>query len=269
MAKTSVEGMTTTTAHSSLVSRLRRRFGRRRRPRISSAWSRRRVVVGRPGGTTAAAIVPARAGTRKRRRRRRRRRRGTAIRRGLRVEEVDPTPTAAPCGVQVANRLICAVLVIFLHVPFTLLSESLTSMSVIEIFLANVHPSHHKQGIIVPRHNSFLHNIITEKMGGIAEEQSSSLSNVRRWTPVNNLKNSRHTIQIHCSVTGQDFNVPEKPSTSTGDLTNNDDEAQGDHLLGSTSLHELIKRVKCNIRRAGTSSPAVRTRCTRTSGRPR
>ena len=178
MAKTSVEGMTTTTAHSSLASRLRRRFGRRRRPPISFAWSRHRVVVGRPGGTTAAAIVPARAGKRKRRRRRRRRRRGTAIRRGSRVEEVDPTPTAAPCGVQVANRLICAVLVIFLHVPFTLLSESLTSMSVIEIFLANVHPSHHKQGIIVPRHNSFLHNIITEKM------------DVRRWTPVNNLKNS-------------------------------------------------------------------------------
>ncbi|KAL3789944.1 hypothetical protein ACHAW5_006562 [Stephanodiscus triporus] len=98
-------------------------------------------------------------------------------------------------------------------------------------------------------------------MGGIAVEQSSSPSNVRRWTPVNSLKNSRLAIQIHCSVTGQVFNVPEnkRPLTSADDLTTNykDDgaapppppgeEDRHHHLLGSTSLHELIGRVRRNI----------------------
>jgi hypothetical protein len=64
---------------------------------------------------------------------------------------------------------------------------------------------------------------------------------------VNSLKNSRLTIQIHCSVSGQVFNVPERPINSTGDLCNYFDEAPQDHLIGSTSLQELIKRVKSNI----------------------
>lgn len=89
----------------------------------------------------------------------------------------------------------------------------------------------------------------TEKMGSseVVVEQSSSFSNVRRWKPVNSLKNSRLTVQIHCAMSGQVFNVPERPIVSTGDLKNYFDEATTDHLLGSTSLQELIKRVKSNI----------------------
>jgi hypothetical protein len=48
-------------------------------------------------------------------------------------------------------------------------------------------------------------------------------------------------------MSGQVFNVPERPINSTGDLKNYFDEAPGDHLIGSTSLHELISRVKSNI----------------------
>lgn len=93
-------------------------------------------------------------------------------------------------------------------------------------------------------------------MGATAVEQSASTSSsssggrsnvVRRWRPVNSLKNSRLTVQIRCSLSGQTFNVPERPINSTGDLCNYFDEAPSDHLLGSTSLHELVKRVKSNI----------------------
>ena len=89
----------------------------------------------------------------------------------------------------------------------------------------------------------------TEKMvsSDAVVEQSSLSSNVRRWKPVNSLKNSRLTVQIHCSISGQVFNVPERPIVSTGDLRNYFDEAPTDHLLGSTSLQELVKRVKSNI----------------------
>ncbi|KAL7546019.1 hypothetical protein ACHAWF_009365 [Thalassiosira exigua] len=65
-----------------------------------------------------------------------------------------------------------------------------------------------------------------------------------RWKPVNSLKNSRLTIQIHCSWSGKRFNVPDKPIQSAGNLLNYFDEAPVDHVLGSTTLQELVKRVK-------------------------
>ena len=88
----------------------------------------------------------------------------------------------------------------------------------------------------------------------------------RRWRPVNSLKNSAVTIQIVCSSSGKRFNVP--PGTKqflvSADLMNgnddqginyydNDDNESGtaagiqEELLGSTTLHDLIKRVKKDI----------------------
>jgi hypothetical protein len=81
----------------------------------------------------------------------------------------------------------------------------------------------------------------------VVEQSSSWSNNVKRWKPVNSLKNSRLTVQIHCAMSSQVFNVPERPIVSMGDLKNYFDEAPTDHLLGSTSLQELIKRVKSNI----------------------
>ena len=69
----------------------------------------------------------------------------------------------------------------------------------------------------------------------------------QRWRPVNSLKNSRVTIQIHESSSGKRFNIPAAPIQSTGDLTNYFDEAPDDKLLGSTTLQELVKRVKKDI----------------------
>lgn len=72
-----------------------------------------------------------------------------------------------------------------------------------------------------------------------------------RWRPVNSLKNSRLTIQFHCADTGKRFNVPKQPIQSSGNLQNYFDEAATDsedgHLLGSTTLLELVKRVKKHI----------------------
>ena len=61
------------------------------------------------------------------------------------------------------------------------------------------------------------------------------------------MKNSRLTIQIHCANSGKRFNVPSVPIQSTGNLLNYFDEAPSDHILGSTTLQELVKRVKKDI----------------------
>lgn len=83
-------------------------------------------------------------------------------------------------------------------------------------------------------------------MSGSYVEQEASPEH-RRWRPVNSLKNSRVTVQIYCSWSGKRYNVPEKPIFSSGNLVNYFDEAPSDHILGSTTLQELIKRVKKNM----------------------
>lgn len=83
-------------------------------------------------------------------------------------------------------------------------------------------------------------------MPGEILEQSTGVP--VRWQPVNSLKNSRVTIQINCSWSGKKFNIPEKINQSTGDLQNYFDEAGGDdNLLGSTTLTDVVKRVKKNL----------------------
>lgn len=63
--------------------------------------------------------------------------------------------------------------------------------------------------------------------------------NLRRWAPVNRLKNSSLTIQIEVSVSGKTFIVPDIIKTSSSDPS-----SQELPLLGSTSLTELVQRVK-------------------------
>lgn len=78
----------------------------------------------------------------------------------------------------------------------------------------------------------------------------NSLQSGRRrpsWQPINSLKNSRLTIQIHCADSGKRINVPAMPIQSAGNLQNYFDEAPADHIIGSTTLQELIKRVKKDI----------------------
>jgi len=81
-------------------------------------------------------------------------------------------------------------------------------------------------------------------MPGSIIENEANWEHDHRWKPVNSLKNSRVTIQVHCSWSGKKFNVPEVPIQSSGNLQNYFDEAPTDHILGSTTLQELIKRVK-------------------------
>mmetsp|Transcript_3628 Transcript_3628/g.6815 ORF Transcript_3628/g.6815 Transcript_3628/m.6815 type:complete len:174 (-) Transcript_3628:134-655(-) len=68
-----------------------------------------------------------------------------------------------------------------------------------------------------------------------------------RWKPVNSLKNSRITLQIHCPDSGKRLNVPEKAANSVVDLQSYFDEAPTDSILGSTTLAELIKKIKKDI----------------------
>jgi hypothetical protein len=85
----------------------------------------------------------------------------------------------------------------------------------------------------------------------------------RRWRPVNALKNSSVTIQIVCSWSGKRFNVPsstKKFIASSGNDDNgitfdndtheaeiNTTAAATEELLRSTTLLDLIKRVKKDI----------------------
>jgi hypothetical protein len=89
----------------------------------------------------------------------------------------------------------------------------------------------------------------------------------RRWRPVNALKNSNVTIQIVCSWSGKRFNIPSgtKKFIATDNANNNSDDGitfDNEHadsevsaaamgteseLLGSTTLLDLIKRVKKDI----------------------
>jgi len=78
-------------------------------------------------------------------------------------------------------------------------------------------------------------------------EEDKSWEHDHRWKPVNSLKNSRVCIQILCASSGKRFNIPEIPIQSTGNLQNYFDEAPEDHILGSTTLQELVKRVKKHL----------------------
>mmetsp|Transcript_4338 Transcript_4338/g.7730 ORF Transcript_4338/g.7730 Transcript_4338/m.7730 type:complete len:173 (-) Transcript_4338:160-678(-) len=84
-------------------------------------------------------------------------------------------------------------------------------------------------------------------MPGQILEKEANWEHDHRWKPVNTLKNSRLTIQIHCPDSGKRINVPANPATSTVDLQSYFDEAPVDTILGSTTLQELIKRVKKDI----------------------
>mmetsp|Transcript_34676 Transcript_34676/g.73882 ORF Transcript_34676/g.73882 Transcript_34676/m.73882 type:complete len:172 (+) Transcript_34676:218-733(+) len=84
-------------------------------------------------------------------------------------------------------------------------------------------------------------------MPGELVQEESSWEHDHRWKPVNTLKNSRLTLQIHCPDSGKRLNVPAKAATSTVDLQSYFDEAPMDTILGSTSLQELIKKVKKDI----------------------
>ena len=68
----------------------------------------------------------------------------------------------------------------------------------------------------------------------------------RRWSPVNTVKNSNVTIQIVCSWSGKRFNVPSASTDHAGITFDNNDENQT-ALLGSTTLLDLIQRVKKDI----------------------
>ena len=50
----------------------------------------------------------------------------------------------------------------------------------------------------------------------LAPSKSSQELHDNRWRPVNSLKNSRLTIQIHCTDTDKRFNIPEQPIQSAG-----------------------------------------------------
>ncbi|KAL3760928.1 hypothetical protein ACHAWU_009607 [Discostella pseudostelligera] len=84
----------------------------------------------------------------------------------------------------------------------------------------------------------------------------------RRWRPVNALKNSSVTIQIVCSWSGKRFTVPSNTKQFIASSNNDDNSitfdndnheadittsAASEELLGSTTLLDLIKRVKKNI----------------------
>lgn len=84
-------------------------------------------------------------------------------------------------------------------------------------------------------------------MPGHLIEQESSREHDHRWKPVNSLKNSRLTIQIHVPDSNKRLNVPEKPRSSVVDLQSYFDEAPVDSILGTTTLKDLIKRVKKDI----------------------
>ena len=72
-------------------------------------------------------------------------------------------------------------------------------------------------------------------------------SHEHRWQSVNSLKNSRLTIQLHCPNSGKRLNVPAKAAGSTVDLQSYFDETPVDAILGSTTLRDLIRRVKKDI----------------------
>jgi len=82
-----------------------------------------------------------------------------------------------------------------------------------------------------------------------AQHIAGSNLHEHRWRPVNSLKNSRVTIQIHCADSNKRFNIPSAPIQSSGNLVNYFDESTHEegHVLGSTTLQELIKRVKKDI----------------------
>ncbi|KAL7468779.1 hypothetical protein ACHAXS_009011 [Conticribra weissflogii] len=74
----------------------------------------------------------------------------------------------------------------------------------------------------------------------------------RRWTPVNSLKNAQITVILHCSWSGERHIIPEYPPSDDDDADdafNYFDESPSSEevLLGSTTLHDLIQRVKSKI----------------------
>lgn len=84
-------------------------------------------------------------------------------------------------------------------------------------------------------------------MPGEVLVQQTSYEHDHRWRPLNLTKNSRLTIQIHVPDSDKRINVPEKGSDSNIDLQSYFEEAPLDQILGSTTLSELIKKVKKDI----------------------
>lgn len=84
-------------------------------------------------------------------------------------------------------------------------------------------------------------------MPGQIIQQENAASTSKRWRPVNSLKNSRLTLQIHCPDSNKRINVPATAPGSTVDLQSYFDEAPIDTILGSTTLADLIKKVKKDI----------------------
>ena len=67
-----------------------------------------------------------------------------------------------------------------------------------------------------------------------------------RWTCINSIKNSPVTIALHCSWDDKRFVLPSQPPNENVSV-NYYDEQSDDVLLGSTTLYEVIKKVKAQI----------------------
>ena len=65
----------------------------------------------------------------------------------------------------------------------------------------------------------------------------------RRWHPVNAAKNSLMTVQIDCTLTGKRYVVPSQSDENLDYF----DETPADIIRGSTTLHDLIQRVKKDL----------------------
>ncbi len=65
----------------------------------------------------------------------------------------------------------------------------------------------------------------------------------QRWQPVNSAKNASVVVQVHCTMTGTRHAIPSKADEDA----NYFDETPADVLMGYTTLHDLIKKVKKDI----------------------
>jgi len=71
-----------------------------------------------------------------------------------------------------------------------------------------------------------------------------------RWTPLNHHKNESITIVLECGWDGKRFTVPAQPPKSDDAVADYFNEPNGSDetvLLGSTTLYDIVKRVKSQI----------------------
>mmetsp|Transcript_21752 Transcript_21752/g.45700 ORF Transcript_21752/g.45700 Transcript_21752/m.45700 type:complete len:172 (+) Transcript_21752:152-667(+) len=71
-----------------------------------------------------------------------------------------------------------------------------------------------------------------------------------RWTPLNHHKNESITIVLECGWDGKRFTVPAQPPKSDDAVADYFNEPNGSDetvLLGSTTLYDVVKRVKSQI----------------------